>query len=71
VRRILSPSGEEKLEIGFVNPQDYIGWIVNGTPCPPTVFDSQPRQAGGAARQRELGLEDQDYLRRQMEEGTR
>ncbi|CAK0858102.1 unnamed protein product [Prorocentrum cordatum] len=36
VRRILSPSGEEKLEIGFVNPQDYIGWIVNGTPCPPT-----------------------------------
>jgi hypothetical protein len=71
VRRTTSHGGEETLEIGFVNPQDYISWIVNGTPCPPTVFTSQPRQAGGAARQRELGLEDRAHLRRTMEEGTR
>jgi hypothetical protein len=71
VRRTRAQGGEETLEIGFVNPQEYISWIVSGTPCPPTVFGSHPRQAEGQARQAQLGLEDRDYLRRQMEEGTR
>eukprot|EP00747_Dinoflagellata_sp_TGD_P029905 gnl/TRDRNA2_/TRDRNA2_134259_c0_seq1.p1 gnl/TRDRNA2_/TRDRNA2_134259_c0~~gnl/TRDRNA2_/TRDRNA2_134259_c0_seq1.p1 ORF type:complete len:666 (+),score=105.72 gnl/TRDRNA2_/TRDRNA2_134259_c0_seq1:108-2000(+) len=77
--------GDEKLEIGYVNAQEYIRWIEaaakpsfsmfggtsasNSVECPPTRFPDGTIVLG-ETRQGLLGLEDRKVLLQTMREGT-
>eukprot|EP00930_Biecheleria_cincta_P034106 TRINITY_DN23592_c0_g7_i1.p1 TRINITY_DN23592_c0_g7~~TRINITY_DN23592_c0_g7_i1.p1 ORF type:complete len:685 (+),score=106.68 TRINITY_DN23592_c0_g7_i1:24-2057(+) len=70
VRRVADGSGGEKIEVGFVDAQEYINWIRTGANCPPTWFRNQSQAVLGETRQGLLRLEDRKQLQRMMQEGT-
>jgi len=57
----------DRLEIGFINGQEYMRWLRGEQQRPPpTVFTTQPRRVEGEARQQELGMEDRAALMREL-----
>jgi len=69
VRRTTTDDGNEVLEIGFVNGEQYIKWIQKKGSCPDTTFSDGTRVLG-ATRQGQLGMEDRAALKATMDEGT-
>jgi len=68
VRRIPDSEGSERMEIGYIDADAYIKWVMGGRFCPPTVFENG--EALGHTRQGQLGMGDTSVLKRTMKEGT-
>uniref|UniRef100_A0A7S1EZX6 Uncharacterized protein n=1 Tax=Noctiluca scintillans TaxID=2966 RepID=A0A7S1EZX6_NOCSC len=72
VRRVKNDQGVEVLEMGYVDGVLYTGWVL-GTKreCPPTKFRGGRVQVLGSTRQGQLGMEDRNELKKELNEGTR
>lgn len=71
IRRTVGRDGDEILDIGFVDAQEYISWLRGHRQDPPPTIFRGGEQALGATRQGALGLEDKAAILQTMNEGTR